>query len=392
MNGEHLLQYLGQIDDSLVQECCAPMRVRTPKRWQKALATAACICLVLGGAFGALVKLGYFSAGCGGWPGTIVNGVYYYQQSHSGAWCYAPGGSSKKLVSSLFMDGWLVNENGLYFDNGRTLYRKDLASGRVQRLYTASRWECSHIAFSLEEDGTVVLTVYDKHRERMKQLLLDGLTGKVLQDLSGWVDYSNVLYGDGDGYRMYEYRYYSCGADTYELVSATDLNGDASADLLLNGESVLPEGWYVVFRPVQEDMNGNLLVELYTGRKADHWQNLNDLLIRTDGSTVLLREHHSYEACTPDGRYLFYQGTTFDEQGNEVQTDVLYCMNADTGESWPLPVDANTPQYSLTTDGEYLYTSAPWADEQACWHILYDEAGRPASLSLVSDDIRNAGR
>ena len=391
MNGEHLLRYLGHIDDSLVQECCAAVPQR-PKRWKNVLAAAACVCLVLGSTLGVLIKLGYFSAGCGGWPGTIVNGVYYYQRPHSGAWCYTPGGSSKKLVSSLFMDGWLVNENGLYYDSGRSLYRKDLVTGKVQRLYTASWWECSHIGFSLEEDGSVVLTVYDKYKERLQQLLLDGMTGTVLRELSGWIDYSGVAYGESNGYQMYEYCYYTSGEDTYELVYTTDLNGDPSADLQLDGVSVLPQGWYLVFRPVLEDMNGNLLAELYTGRKSDYWQNHRILLIRADGSRVLLDEYHNYEACTPDGRYLFYQGTTTDAQGNTVQTDVLHCMDAETGQSWPLPMDASTPQYSLTADGTHVYTSAPWADEQACWRIVYDEAGRPSALTLITADLHNAGR
>lgn len=393
MNGEHLLQYLNQIDDALVQETCALAAApgaKRPKRWQKALASAACVCLVLGSAFGVLVKLGYFSAGCGAWPGTIVDGVYYYTVPHSGAWRYTPGGESEKLVSTLFMDGWLVNENGLYFDSGRSLYRKDLTTGRVTRLYTASFWQCSHIAFSLEEDGTIILTVYDKHRERLQQLLLDGLTGAVLRELSGWIDYSRVRYGDAEGYQMAEYRYYTCGNNTYELVWTEDLNGDASNDLLLNGRSVLPEGYYAVFRPKQDGVNGNLLVDVYTGRKGDYWQTQKCLLIRADGSTVLLQEYHSYNAVTPDGKYLFYQGTTYDADGNEVQSDTILCCEADTGASWPLPMDADTPQYALTADGEYLYTSAPWADEQACWRIVYDADGRPSALTLVDSDIRSA--
>ena len=393
MNGEHLLNYLGFVEDELIQECCAPQNNRRKhpavplRRW---LAAAACVCLVLCGTFGAMIKLGYFSAGCGGWPGTIVNGRYYYTVPHSGVWCYVPGAESKKLVSFLRMDGWLVNESGLYFDRGRSLYRKDLTTGEEQRLYTARWAESSHIGFSLKEDGTVVLTVYDKRRERQRQLLLDGETGTVLQELSGWIDYRDIRYGFDGGYPMYEYRYYLCGDAIYELVEVEDLNKDASYDLRVSDRSVLPQGWYVISRPQQEDMNGNLLVEIYTGRRDEAWKTQQTLLIRKDGSTVLLPGQHRYESVTPDGRYLFRNGTAYDAQGNAVQTETIWCLDADTGATWHLTMDAVAPQYEFTTDGIHLYTTAPWAEEQACWRIEYDQTGRPVALLLVSAEIRNA--
>ena len=389
MNGEHLLHCLNHLDDALIWQHSGPARRKPTPRWKKTLAAAACVCLVLGSTFGIMVKLGYFSAGCGGWPGTIVNGDYYYTVPHSGVWRYTPGGESEKLLSALWMDGWLVNENGLYFDRGRSLYRKDLTTGKIQRLYTASLWECSHIGFSLEEDGTIVLTVYDKRRERQQQLLVDGLNGDVLKQLSDWVDYSEIRYGDSDGYQMYEYRWYTCGDDIYELVYTTDRNGDASDDLLLNGESVLPHGWYAVFRPRQDDLNGNLLVDVYTGRKEDYWKTQKTLLIRADGTTALL-EYRGYDTATPDGRYLFF-ARSIDAvvQGSELANSPIGCCDTETGEVWPLAMDAETDVYDMTSDGQYLYTSAPWADEQACWRIKQDESGRPAALTLLDADIRN---
>jgi len=390
MNGEQLLGYLGYLDDALIQQHSGPAQKKPVPRWKKALAAAACVCLVLGSSFGVLVKLGYFSAGCGSWPGTIVNGAYYYTVPHSGVWRYTPGGQSEKMLGALWMDGWLVNENGLYFSSGRSLYRKDLQTGRTEKLYTAPFWHSSHIGFSLEENGSVVLTVYDKHRDRQQQLLLEGLTGAVLQQLSGWVDDSLVRYGISNGYRMYEYRWYTCGDAVYELVYATDQNGDASGDLLLNGRSVLPEGYYVVFRPRQDGLNGNLLVDVYTGKKGDYWKTQKTLLIRADGTTALL-EYRSYDIATPDGRYLLF-GRTIDAvvQGSAAANSPIGCCDTVTGEVWPLMMEAETDVYAMTGDGVYLYTSAPWAEEQVCWRVEYDPAGRPAALTMVSADIRHA--
>ena len=387
MTREQLFMAIGHCDDRLLEECMDYRAAKIPRR----LLAAACVLLGVLGSFGTALKLDYFKAGCSGWPGTIANGVYYFTIPHKGAYAYHPdGGETLKIRCALWMDGWLVNESGLYFDRGRSLYRKDLTTGEEQRLYTARWAESSHIGFSLKEDGTVVLTVYDKRRERQRQLLLDGETGTVLQELSGWIDYRDIRYGFDGGYPMYEYRYYLCGDAIYELVEVADLNGDASYDLRVSDRSVLPQGWYVISRPQQEDMNGNLLVEIYTGRRDEAWKTQQTLLIRKDGSTVLLPGQHRYEAVAPDGRYLFRNGTAYDAQGNAVQTETIWCLDADTGATWQLPMDAVTPQYEFTTDGIHLYTTAPWAEEQACWRIEYDQTGRPVALLLVSADIRNA--
>lgn len=63
-------------------------------------------------------------------------------------------------------------------------------------------------------------------------------------------------------------------------------------------------------------------------------------------------------------------------------------MEVATGDSWFLEMDAETENlHDLATNGIHLYTMAPWAEEQMCWKLEYDDAGRPVCLTLISESI-----
>ena len=91
------------------------------------------------------------------------------------------------------------------------------------------------------------------------------------------------------------------------------------------------------------------------------------------------------------------------EYGDDIETvgypyDTVWCMEIATGEYWQLEIEMGDSEdnsavskvlaYDMETDGELLFTCAPWSSEQMCWQIIYDEAGRPKALQLVSGDIR----
>ena len=123
MTNEQLSASLSYLGDELLAECGA--RRQRPKRsWRTALIKAACIALVL---FSGIYVAGRFDyslgAGCASSPGTIADGRYYYHVRHSGVWCYDPAmGTSERVLSTFWYDGYAVNGYGIYYLRGETLY------------------------------------------------------------------------------------------------------------------------------------------------------------------------------------------------------------------------------------------------------------------------------
>ena len=104
MTGQQLFERLGYIQPAYVAEAEA-FQVK-PRRCLRLAAAAACLCLLTAFAVNTLGRFGYdFRAGCGAWPGTIVEGVYYYNVPHSGVWRYVPGEEPEKLLSTYWEEG-----------------------------------------------------------------------------------------------------------------------------------------------------------------------------------------------------------------------------------------------------------------------------------------------
>ena len=138
MTNEQLSASLSYLGDELLAECGA--RRQRPKRsWRTALIKAACIALVL---FSGIYVAGRFDyslgAGCASSPGTIADGRYYYHVRHSGVWCYDPAmGTSERVLSTFWYDGYAVNGYGIYYLRGETLYVQVHETGERIKLYTA---------------------------------------------------------------------------------------------------------------------------------------------------------------------------------------------------------------------------------------------------------------
>ena len=155
MTNEQLSASLSYLGDELLAECGA--RRQRPKRsWRTALIKAACIALVL---FSGIYVAGRFDyslgAGCASSPGTIADGRYYYHVRHSGVWCYDPAmGTSERVLSTFWYDGYAVNGYGIYYLRGETLYVQVHETGERIKLYTAPQ-DCTRLFFSLLGDGRI---------------------------------------------------------------------------------------------------------------------------------------------------------------------------------------------------------------------------------------------
>lgn len=192
MRAEDILNALDHVDPALVGAADRKPRL-WPKRLRRFAAAAACFALVLGLGFHTLLRFDYFRSGCSAWPGSIVDGTYYFRVAHSGLWRWSEDGGTEKILSTYWYDGALVNGYGVYFNRGRTLYVLPHATGKTAKLYTAPRAKCTHIGFSLLTDGRVDLMVYDKDRQVGSEYLLDGVTGTVRETIQEEVPYRDFL-------------------------------------------------------------------------------------------------------------------------------------------------------------------------------------------------------
>lgn len=353
------------VRDEYVEEAQRVKLKKSHRRWRKWAVLAACFCLFLTGSFHVLDRLGYLSMGCGALPGTIVNGTYYYTVPHDGLYAYTPGGQSKRLLGKYWYDDWSVNEYGIYYKLGRSLYVLPHETGKSQKLYTLSRSDGTHITYTDLGDGNIALTIYNARTEIKRDILLDGLTGAVQETLTEPTPYSVTLI-------TYAESVFTAGERTIHLV------GDkfSTTDMQENGVSILPEGYSTSSRyPVR--LGDNLV---FRGDDANDHHSYPIIIIRSNGDDTFLSPNQYIDRIqggTTDGSYLFYI------QDN----NTVMCMDAYSGGEWELTADTDSNFLDLSTDGEYLYTCAPWNDIQTCWKIVYAEDGRPIELQLVEENI-----
>lgn len=377
MTGEELLYALNFVEDDLVEaaEKDQPEKTGRPglRLRYKVLAAVACLCLAVGGAVQVLLRLDYLKIGCSAWPGTIVDGSYYYNVPHSGVWRYTPGEGSEQLLSAFWEEGWQVNESGVYYVRGRSIYLQSHADGKTRRLYTVPLLQSTHIGFSFAADGmregALAVTLYDRRKQQSREVLIDGQTGALVRELTGWQPYGSR------GDVPYGWRFYPLEEQTLELTRhwSAQEEGFVGYDLLLNGQSVLPQGMYAVQYPRRYGPNLLVRAAQEGGAQAAEWQ----FLISAGGEAARLPDH-AYSAGITGA--LFYT----DDTGR------VWCYLTDRKESRLLAADAAISVYEMTTDGEYLYTCVPWGDAQTCWRVGYDAKGLPETLTLVCADLRAA--
>ena len=383
MRAEDLLNALEHVDPTLVEAAGRKPRL-WPKRLRRFAAMAACVTLVLGLGFHTLLRFDYFRAGCSAWPGSIVDGAYYFRVAHSGLWRWSEETGTEKLLSTYWYDGAIVNDYGVYFNRGRTLYVLPHETGKTEKLYTAPRARCTHIGFSLLADGRVDLMVYDKDRQVGSEYLLDGVTGAVREAIQEEVPYRDFL---GNSYSR---SVFQLGEHVFRL---EDLNGGRAYRLTLDGETVpLPDVLWI-------DLYGGALGEtgdyvLLYARTVDAANDEDDrqLLLSSDGAVYSLP--YSEHFLTGARGYLYSVDYTLVPADTENPWDEpdripsgILCYELATGESWLLSADAELELYEFVTDGDLFFTCVPWGEEQVAWRLRYDDAGRPTGLTQLSPNV-----
>lgn len=109
-----------------------------------------------------------------------------------------PQDGSRRVVSAWEENGWQANAYGIYYTQGRSLYVREHESGKKRRLYKAGLFESTDIGFSMQMDSNVVVRVYNKRKDTVYELLPDGVTGNVLEEVTEKVSYSekDLLYSE----------------------------------------------------------------------------------------------------------------------------------------------------------------------------------------------------
>ena len=173
---------------------------------------AVSLILFLSGSGYVLFRLGYFQAG-NEYIGILTKKAYYFEAPRDGIYSYHPGKEPEKRISSFWVEDWDVNETALYYKYGRSLYSLDTENGRKRKLYEATDSRCSHISFSLRDDGDILVNLHDKDEEKVKQILIAGKNGEILHEMTDFLPYLEVeSYNDTANVRLDEQSFLPEGA------------------------------------------------------------------------------------------------------------------------------------------------------------------------------------
>ena len=159
-----------------------------------------------------LFRLGYFQAG-NEYIGILTKEAYYFEAPRDGIYSYHPGKEPEKRISSFWVEDWDLNETALYYKYGCSLYSLDTENGRKRKLYEATDSRCSHISFSLRDDGDILVNLHDKDEEKVKQILIAGKNGEILHEMTDFLPYLEVeSYDDTVDVRLDEQSFLPEGA------------------------------------------------------------------------------------------------------------------------------------------------------------------------------------
>ncbi|MBQ8232398.1 MAG: hypothetical protein IJZ34_10800 [Lachnospiraceae bacterium] len=365
MRIEQFLQVVDELDDKYITEAIQ-YRKRIRSRIRKWLTIAACICLLVGVGIDTIQRYEFFMAGCGANIGQIVDGIYYYHVKGDGIYSYSPEEGNQKELSTYWYQGFDVNEYGIYYKQGRSLFVQEHETGDRRKLYRAGLFDSSHIAFTLQADGNVIVTVYNKYKEYQYELLLDGKTGAVLETVMEKTPYSA-------GGLYYSRTHFLVGDREVTLVRD---EGTDDYDLLENGVSILPEGKRVERYSMEYIGDG---LWFYVNDNAQLTGKAQEMfVVRPDGEDEI-KVLPFFSMYSGDNEYLFWSDSSSDE---------MWCFDIEKEESWMLEVEQDLTLYSVRSDGEYVYSCAPWGEKQIRWKLVYDESGRPVAMQLLDENIR----
>lgn len=379
---EALFDAFGGVGDDLVTDAhTADVRADKKKNCRALriwLPAAACFLFVAVGLLTYCIRMDRFGASDGSYPGSVISdGTYFCLVPHDGIYACADG-ESRRLVSKFFIEQWSVNDYGLYWKSGRSLYVLPHGEKRARRLYFAGLTDCSHIAFVPNADGSVIVTIYDKRDKHLREVRVDGKTGAEIGTVTPTIDYRDMD-------TCYTRTVFTLGERTV-ILRLREVSGWGTVGTLYEDGSPLFDGTDVDIYPMRM---GDALV--FSGRAPYDYENAYTVVLRPDGDDSLIRPDADNGGAWRggDGDWLFSVSIA---QGHvqtleELDSHVL-CTDARTGETYTLTSDVRHEFCDLVYDGAngLLYACEPWNDTTTLWRVVFED-GRPARLVSVDEDI-----
>lgn len=387
-----LFRSVTNISDDMIEEAQIGKVKKKSLAWKKWGAVAACLCLI---AVGVIARVNHNtsrpdnndlslseSLGCGteAQIGGIFDGVFYYCCTDGSFWRYTVGGTSEHLFSERVFDRDFT-EAGIYYTQALRLYFRPYSGEEPRLLYSPSDPETDQVRFSIQDDGSIVLKIYDLRDEagslrplgaqRADSILIDGETGEILETL-----YENIPFEEAVANVAYEFQPLHVGSRTLTCVPE-ETEGGVWYDIVENGQSILPEGARAS-KGIYRIGNG-VLINVYNnpGSSGVFWK----LYLLPDGREIDLGSGLVFEndVIGEDGRYLLY----FYGDGK------LGAYDIETGEKWALEMDADIKIAYSATDGTHLYSTYYGSKGITLWELIYDESGKPVGMKMLSEDICN---
>ena len=391
MKAETISMAFGRIDDDMIAAADALRSRKKKTPWKRWMALAACLCLVAGSAAVVLRGFPLLGAKCGGNPGVLAGGRYYYATDFA-LYRYIPATQAREyLMSKFFVRDWKADEHGVYFIRGLSLYVREHETGNTRKLYTADQETVTHLYFvdfslSLTNRRVDIGLGNTRHTQ-------DGLTRVVsIDSRTGDVIFHGEITGEErealqhSGNLQYEY---PIGSHVFrKALTEQTADGGRIYELRRDGQPFLapPE-------------NANRWIELaYIG---------NNLLIRQQ---VFLRSADNdreydgpidtYLLAAPDGNIVtlpggLYLTGTDDHLMYQSKPDsfpsapILYSYDVKTGATELLYDGGELRVHvaeEVTTDGTWLFTTVPWGGTD-CWKLIYDDAGHLTGLELYAANV-----
>ena len=351
MKKENISDALNNIDFDMVEdvyESTQQKKKSNKSLWLKWGTVAACLCLcVMAITLNTLNRMDYFEESCSSYIGKVADGTYYYEVQREGIYSYNEANGTTKVLSSYWFDNWSVNEYGIYYNRGTTLYVLPHGSEKSEKLYSSASG--SRIDFAVQPNGNIKVSVVGKvdgKYETLQSFFLDGASGERIDG-----NLSETIYQIGDR----------------EIIHLRQENG---CDVLENGKSILPEGMTVGNSPDAFDDGIMFFINL---DDSDVWSYYVAL---ADGNDYVIE-------IAGDPPFSIYDNYVIYLKDNE-----FWCLDARNNESWKLKMDAEEYRvYEFVIDGTTIYSCAPWSENQTCWKLNTDVNGKPISVSMTDENI-----
>ena len=350
MTNKDLYREFGNIDLDMVEAAAPTQKIKNKKRnsWIKWVSIAACFCICLTAfALNTLNRMDYFEESCSSHIGSVTEGGYYYEVQRDGIYSYSKSNGTTKLLSSYWFDNWSVNEYGIYYNRGTTLYVLPHGSEKSEKLYSSANG--SRIDFAIQPNGTIKTSVVGKvdgKFETLQKFFLDGVTGERIEG-----NLNETIYKIGDR----------------EIVHLRQNNG---SDVLERGTSILPKGMIV---GNGADAFDDGVMFFINSESNDIW---SYFIVLADGSNHIVE-------IAGDPPFSIYETYVI-----YLKDNTFWCLDARNNESWKLDMTSDEyGVYEFVLDGTTIYSCAPWSEKQTCWKLNTDENGKPISTTLTDDNI-----